>query len=412
LSFDDPKASSHFRKSRETASSDGDLRDALWGVALTSCQAETPSAADSVEPLLARRDRSPIDRVRATAAEIVLERISGSGRTIELSDALYAVDLIGDPRIRTSFMNACAYHLILRARYDEANEVAEEMKETADAYQLTWVRPHAHWALAAAALGRRQIAASNVWLRRVEQSADEGRFGPLLLNACCLRARQLLALRQPENAWLALTVDETLPANRGMRGEFYATKALTLAVLGEAAESRAWIGKARSLTRCVEARAYAACAEGILLWHASETPSSVLAAFDEVERTQMWDAFVSTIRACPQVLGALVEVKPPSPSLIAALRNAYDFDLSRQVGLNIGRRPHRAHPVVTLSRREEEVLDLIRQGFTNQDIARALFISQSTVKVHVGHILEKTGARSRAEAAARERPMEPPREPE
>ena len=35
-------------------------------------------------------------------------------------------------------MNACAYYLILRAQYDDAQEIAERMRETADAYQLTF----------------------------------------------------------------------------------------------------------------------------------------------------------------------------------------------------------------------------------------------------------------------------------
>jgi DNA-binding NarL/FixJ family response regulator len=37
----------------------------------------------------------------------------------------------------------------------------------------------------------------------------------------------------------------------------------------------------------------------------------------------------------------------------------------------------------------------------NRDISRALFIAESTTKVHVRHILEKLGVRTRAEAAAR-----------
>jgi DNA-binding NarL/FixJ family response regulator len=37
----------------------------------------------------------------------------------------------------------------------------------------------------------------------------------------------------------------------------------------------------------------------------------------------------------------------------------------------------------------------------NRDIARALFIAESTTKVHIRHILEKLGVRTRAEAAAR-----------
>jgi DNA-binding NarL/FixJ family response regulator len=48
-----------------------------------------------------------------------------------------------------------------------------------------------------------------------------------------------------------------------------------------------------------------------------------------------------------------------------------------------------------------EVLNLIARGMKNREIARALFISPSTTKVHVRHILEKLGVRTRAEAVLR-----------
>jgi DNA-binding NarL/FixJ family response regulator len=56
-----------------------------------------------------------------------------------------------------------------------------------------------------------------------------------------------------------------------------------------------------------------------------------------------------------------------------------------------------------LSPRERDVYELIREGRTNPEIAATLFISNSTVKVHVRHIYEKLGVHSRAEAAAVER---------
>jgi DNA-binding NarL/FixJ family response regulator len=53
----------------------------------------------------------------------------------------------------------------------------------------------------------------------------------------------------------------------------------------------------------------------------------------------------------------------------------------------------------TLSPREQQVYDLLIQGRANREIAKALFISESTTKVHVRHIFEKLGVHTRAEAA-------------
>ncbi len=54
----------------------------------------------------------------------------------------------------------------------------------------------------------------------------------------------------------------------------------------------------------------------------------------------------------------------------------------------------------TLTDRENEVLELLVQARTNRQIAKALYISEKTVSVHVSNILAKLGVRSRAEAAA------------
>jgi len=54
-----------------------------------------------------------------------------------------------------------------------------------------------------------------------------------------------------------------------------------------------------------------------------------------------------------------------------------------------------------ISRRELEVLGLVRQGFTNAEIGRLLGISERTAKAHVGALLVKLQAADRAEAVAR-----------
>ncbi|HEV8638464.1 MAG TPA: response regulator transcription factor [Chloroflexota bacterium] len=65
-----------------------------------------------------------------------------------------------------------------------------------------------------------------------------------------------------------------------------------------------------------------------------------------------------------------------------------------------------------LTHREREVLSLIADGLPGKQIARALGISERTVKFHTGSILRKLGADNRAQAvalAAQRGLLEPPR---
>ncbi|WP_311213434.1 MULTISPECIES: response regulator transcription factor [unclassified Arthrobacter] len=56
-----------------------------------------------------------------------------------------------------------------------------------------------------------------------------------------------------------------------------------------------------------------------------------------------------------------------------------------------------ADAVERLTTREREVFQLIAQGQSNPEIAAGLFLSEATVKTHVGHILAKLGARDRVQ---------------
>lgn len=61
--------------------------------------------------------------------------------------------------------------------------------------------------------------------------------------------------------------------------------------------------------------------------------------------------------------------------------------------------PDEAEPASVLSPREEDVLREIARGLSNKEIARALDIAETTVKIHVQHILRKLGLSSRVQAA-------------
>ena len=97
---------------------------------------------------------------------------------------------------------------------------------------------------------------------------------------------------------------------------------------------------------------------------------------------------------CPQLIVCLLERRELHDPLMLVLRRADDAQLAASAGIQPG-----DNSVLSLSPREKEVLALIAQGLSNAAIGTTLFISPVTVKVHVRHIFEKLGVRSRTEAA-------------
>ncbi|GAB7046208.1 response regulator [Catenuloplanes indicus] len=96
-------------------------------------------------------------------------------------------------------------------------------------------------------------------------------------------------------------------------------------------------------------------------------------------------------------------LKDASPeTLIAAIRSAtrggtvIDAQVSARV---IARLDTPAPLPATLSAREEEVARLVATGASNQEIARALFLTEGTVKNHVSAALRKLGLRDRTQLA-------------
>jgi DNA-binding NarL/FixJ family response regulator len=87
------------------------------------------------------------------------------------------------------------------------------------------------------------------------------------------------------------------------------------------------------------------------------------------------------------------------PPYVAKLLAAIGGDLSISA-------PTEAALPEPLSPREQEILELIAAGLTNQEIADKLVISPETVKKHTGSIYGKLDVRSRTEAVARARVLD------
>jgi DNA-binding NarL/FixJ family response regulator len=96
----------------------------------------------------------------------------------------------------------------------------------------------------------------------------------------------------------------------------------------------------------------------------------------------------------------------PPEQLLAAIRTvaAGEALLSPSVTKRVIReftrlpRPESPQGLEQLTEREREVLELIAQGRSNAEIGQELFISETTVKTHVTHVLQKLGLRDRVQA--------------
>ena len=105
--------------------------------------------------------------------------------------------------------------------------------------------------------------------------------------------------------------------------------------------------------------------------------------------------------------GYLLKNMRPS-KLISSLRSVQQGEsaISRSMTLRLmeelarTRETPRSPEPVTLTRREIEVLRELASGFSNQEIAEHLFISENTVKYHVHSILEKLNLSDRRDASA------------
>jgi two-component system, NarL family, nitrate/nitrite response regulator NarL len=104
------------------------------------------------------------------------------------------------------------------------------------------------------------------------------------------------------------------------------------------------------------------------------------------------DALVSAIERAMR--GASVVAEEMTDKLVAAYRGAAASSEAAPVEV-----PPPASAIEQLSPRERDILRGIARGASNKEIARDLGIAETTVKIHVQHVLRKLDVSSRVQAA-------------
>jgi DNA-binding CsgD family transcriptional regulator len=197
-----------------------------------------------------------------------------------------------------------------------------------------------------------------------------------------------------------------------------------------AADGRAWGSPARVAEALADGRRLAQVAEEIL-GHDEVLRRMAAAEVSRLENRPAPHAWALAVEACgsenPDLCAyarwrqaeALLETSGARTEAKSLLRNAADIAhrlgarrleseieaLAARARIDLSEGTDAAPPAVLpaapagLTPREVEVLRLVGRGHTNREIARTLFMSESTASVHVTHILSKLDLSNRVQAA-------------
>jgi DNA-binding CsgD family transcriptional regulator len=180
-------------------------------------------------------------------------------------------------------------------------------------------------------------------------------------------------------------------------GEVVASRALVLACEGRTGEALELITEIAGSTAAVEPVVLipavgAVCA---IRDSAPDVVERTRELEDAAFRTGAVDLLVTTYRACPELLPVLLRASE-GRRFRELVERVGDADLAKAAGYPIAVNDDRR---LLLSPRETEVYGLLRSGLTNRQIAKLLFIEESTVKAHTHRIYDKLGVRSRTALA-------------
>jgi len=371
-------------------------RRALWGRFVASSWTRRPEYKGALRDLEENVDTSPDHLLRLGQAKIVVAEREGN-----LSGALASglaveplLDQVGDPFIRSGFLNNLSHALGMAARYTEAEDAARRQIHEARHFRLTFALPAGTINLAVAHLGLGALAAATAAIEGAETQFAQ-HDAALRIKRDTVYACIALARGHCERGLAALRAIDFVDGRPDLVCESLAVRAVAEACVGDSASAEETIRAATTFPPDVAPRVFVAAARAIL---ACNGPVVTLnARLDELDtaiaHTGCYDSFICATRAYPDLLSASIDHPAMRTVVRAAALRSGDAALAAAVGLI----PPRSQ--AALSSRELDVLRLAAEGFNNSEIGERLFISPKTVKTHLQNIYGKLSVGSRTEAA-------------
>jgi len=393
-------ARGHFADARTTAHATRDKREALLGELFAALELESVDLDELVDEVgaLGMEDLDA-DVRRESALLIVALRTGGLVESVQRARRFWGLrSRVKDPFTRAAFTNALAHATNAIGRYTAALDLARAQTALARTYRLDFALPHTLHAEAVALLGLRKhqrAAAAVAELTNRARATGDIHFG---LNAMVLRARHLLLTDRPDQAATLLGDAPEPRASAGLRAEYLGTRSLALMASGDSQAALVTAAKASAETRWLAESAVLTSFVKMCLQDDTEEAITPGLLYDLVQRTGHLDTFLVGLRSAGSHAGRLAG--SASPAVLGRV-----FPEAEAPEITGSARGSAQTPVSgALSPRETEVYDLLCEGLSNKEIADQLFLSEKTVKVHLRHIYEKLGVRTRAQAiVSRER---------